>query len=139
MKDKEHKERVELEQKRKEEEAQVEQLEVAAHKKVNAVAQALLEGHTGCDLCLQLGELISPFVAVHVFECLSDCLEYECSHAKDSPGAACVACQKIKKKCEWSSESLPGPLQAGSSKTVVPKAPSSKVTAAPLTPTASKW
>ena len=49
---------MELEQKQKEEEAQVEQLEVAAHKKANAIAQVLSEGRTGCGLCLQLGELI---------------------------------------------------------------------------------
>ena len=74
VKDKERKEElrcVELEQKWKEEEEQAEQLEAAARKKANAVAQALLEGRTGCDLCLQLGELIPFSVAVHLFECLS--------------------------------------------------------------------
>ena len=45
----------ELEWKRKEEEEQVEWLEVAAHKKANAVTQALLAGCKGCDLCLRLG------------------------------------------------------------------------------------
>ena len=62
---------MELERKRKEEEEQAEQLEAAARKKANAVAQALLEGHMGCDLCLRLGELIPFSVAVHIFKCLS--------------------------------------------------------------------
>ena len=58
---------MELERKRKEEEEQVERLEAAAHKKANAIAQVLLEGRTGCDLCLRLGELIPFSVAVHMF------------------------------------------------------------------------
>ena len=44
--------RAELERKRKEEEEQAERLEAAARKKANAVAQALLAGRKGCDLCL---------------------------------------------------------------------------------------
>ena len=68
----------------------------------------------------------------------SDFLEYKCSHAEEGPGSACGLCRKSKKKCEWSSKPLPGPLQAGPSNTVAAKAPSSKMTAAPTTPTTSK-
>ena len=68
----------------------------------------------------------------------SDFLEYECSRAEEGPGSACASCRKSKKKCEWNSEPLPGPSQAGPSNTVAVKAPSSKTTAAPTTPTTSK-
>ena len=42
------------------------------------------------------------------------------------------------KKCEWSSEPHPGLFQAGPSTTAAVKAPSSKATAVPSTPTTSK-
>ena len=51
----------ELKRKWKEEEEQAEQLEVAAHKKANTVAQALLAGCKGCDLCLQLGKFFFAY------------------------------------------------------------------------------
>ena len=129
--------RAELERKRKEEEEQAERLEAAARKKANAVAQALLAGRKGCDLCLRLGKFVVLPIVVVVQMC-SDFVEYECSRAEEGPGSACASCRKSKKKCEWSSEPLPGPSQAGPSNTAAAKVPSSKTTAAPTTPTTSK-
>ena len=112
-------------------------MEAAACKKANAVAQALLVGCKGCDLCLRLGKFVVCLL-LSQSKCALIFLEYKCSHAEEGPGSACTLCRKSKKKCEWSSKPLPGPSQAGPSNTAAAKAPSSKMTAMPTTPTTSK-
>jgi len=54
--------RAEDERKRKEQEEQDERVVAAARKKATAVAQALLAGRKGCDLCLRLGMLSLHFL-----------------------------------------------------------------------------
>ena len=114
--------RLELERKKKEEEEK--KLAKVAKKKVTTVVEVLIDNCWGCDMCLQVGK--SSFISCeggpHL---IVDSEGAVCSRANAGPGAACLSCRKIKKRCDWIAWNAAKAAEASTSTTNVVPGPSS--------------
>ena len=89
-----------------------------------AKKKVLIDDHQGCDPCLWVGK--SSFVSCEGCHfLLLDSEGAVCSHADDGPGAACLSCHKIKKRCDWIVRNAAKAAEASSSTTNVVPGPSS--------------